>query len=383
MSLRPKSLSSSCIDTYLQCLMKFWYKYHTKEKELGDTTALRFGTTVHTAMEVLAKKLMTGVALDSALCESIANNELIAAATAQRIADPNMIKEAQEMVRARVNRHNPTYPIVAAELSFYKLGITTKRGVPLNGIIDLVQEMSPQVALIVDYKTSRMAKSPAEAKTDVQLSMYDLLMSKAYPQYQKTWLVLDFLRSEAVISDRTAEEREAYENWLDQLWITMGDQKPKDVVATINKYCPWCGYKHLCEAFKGVLEQDVKLTPVQSLTSNAEFTAEWTKAKALEKIAKERVAELKAWANNTVELEGVFKFEDDDSTVSWNQSSRTYYDLSMLLPHIPVQDLVRLASLKKEALLTYVNDERPDLKPLLDRAARIAPSGPRMTTKKK
>lgn len=383
MSLRPKSLSASGIETYLQCLLKFWYRYHTKEKELGDTTALRFGTTVHAALEALAKKMLTGAPLDAALCESVSKNELVAAAAAQRISDPAMIKEAQAMVMARMTRHNPTYPIVAAEFSFFKKGITTNRGVPLNGIIDLIQEMAPQVCLIVDYKTSRIAKTPEEAKTDVQLSMYDLLMSKVFPQYQKTWLVLDFLRSEAVISDRNIEERIAFENWLDQLWITMGDQKEKDVVATINKYCPWCGYKHLCHAFKGVLDNDVKLTPVESLTSSAEFTEEWKKAKALEKIAKARVAELKTWANNTVEMEGIFKFEDDESTVSWNQSSRTSYDISMLIPHIPIQDLTRLASFKNEAIVTYVNNERPDLKPLLDKAARTTPTGARMTTKKK
>jgi len=382
-NLRPRSLSPTCIEAFLQCTLKFWYRYHTKEPEVGDTTALRFGSAVHSALEAFAKKLQAGAVLDTDLCESIAQNEFMSAAAENRIIDPALIKEGQDMMRARYNRHNPTYPIVAVELNFSKMKMTTDKGVPINGIIDLVQEMTPDMALIVDYKTSRRAKTPSEAQSDVQLSMYDLLISKKYPKYSKVWLALEFLRSEAVISDRVVADRVSFERWLNELWVNMGDQHEKDVKPTINQYCPWCGYKHLCHAFKHVLDADIQLIPTASLDSTTVFTEEWKKAKALEKIASERILELKAWANNAVELEGLFKFEDDTSVLSWNQSSRTFYDAKTLLPHIPLDDLARIVSIKNEALLTYVNNERPDLKPVVDAATRSTVMGARITTRKK
>ena len=382
MSLRPRSLSPTCLDTYHQCLLKFWFRYHTKEQDLGDTEAMRFGSAVHGALEYLGRRLQFGEVLTAQLCEEAAI-KFVEYAARQRISNPDLIKEGQDLVRARLYRHNPNYPVKATELNFYQLKVTTDRGVPLNGIIDLVQEISPNTALIVDYKTSRKAKTLNEARIDTQLSMYDYMFSKTNPQYQQIWLALDFLRSEAVITERSLDERKNFEHQLNSIWIAMGDLSEKDVTPTINQYCPWCGYKHLCTAYKQVLDSDIKFTPVQSMTSEAEFTTEWKKIKAVEKIAKNRIAELKAWADSRVALDNRFKFEDDDSIVSWNQTSRTVYDASRVIPFIPPEDLHRLVSIKNDALETYIGVERPDLRAAIGSAALSTPGNARLTTRKK
>ena len=382
MSLRPKSLSPTAIDTFLTCNLKYWFRYFTKEVDLGDTTAMRFGSAVHHGLEALGKRLMTGEPLTAELCEEIAAMFPAMAAT-QKISAPELIKEGQDLIRARLYRHNPNYRVVATELSFLKYHVTTPKGVPLNGIIDLIQEITPQSVVVVDYKTSRMAKTLQEAKSDMQLSMYDYMYSKIQPQYQKIWLALDFVRSEPVISDRTIEERLSFENWLDGLWEALGDLKEKDVKPTINQFCPWCGFKHKCHGYQQVLNAQVETTPLQSLSSNAEFAEEWKKVKALEKIAKQRVMELKKWADTQVDMGNAFQFEGDDSIISWNQGSRTIYDAATVLPFIPTEDLPRIVSIKNDALETYVNTERPDLKVLIGSAARQTPQSPRMTTRKK
>jgi hypothetical protein len=382
MSLRPKSLSPTAIDTFLSCPLKFWFRYFTKEIDLGDTTAMRFGSAVHRALEELGKRLMMGAPLTAELCDEVAGRFPTYAA-AQKIGDPEMIKEGQDLVKARLYRHNPNYKVIATELSFLKHHLTTDKGVPLNGIIDLVQEMSPESVVVVDYKTSRRAKTLQEAKTDIQLSMYDLMFSKLYPKYQKIWLALDFVRSEPVITDRLIDERQTFEQWVNGLWEALGDLKEKDIKATINQYCPWCGFKHKCHSYKEVLEAKIAITPLQSLSSNSEFTEEWRRAKAIEKISKERIAELKKWADARVEMEGIFQFADDESVISWTQSSRTFYDVASIIPHIPAEDLPRLVTISNQAIENYVNTERPDLKPVIGAAARQNPSGARMTTRKK
>jgi RecB family exonuclease len=382
MSLRPRSLSPTCIDTYLQCLLKFWFRYHTKEQDLGESEPMRFGSAVHAALEDLGKRMQFGEGLSQSLCEEMAM-KFVEYAAGQRISNPELLKEGQDLVRARLYRHNPNYPVKATELNFYKLQVTTDRGVPLNGIIDLVQEMSPTTALIVDYKTSRKAKTLNEARSDTQLSMYDYMFSKTHPQYQQIWLALDFLRSEAVITERSLDERKNFEHWLNSVWEAMGKQTEKDVNPTINQYCPWCGYKHMCSAYKQVLDSDIKFTPIQSLVSEAEFTTEWKKIKAVEKIAKNRIFELKAWADSKVAMDNLFKFEDDDSIVSWKQTSRTVYDASRVIPFIPAEDLPRLVSIKNEALENYIGLERPDLRAAIGGAALSTPGGARMSTRKK
>jgi RecB family exonuclease len=379
--LQPYNLSATNIKMFVQCLLKYWFQYIKKEKGLEDSIQLRFGSTVHAAMEELGKRLQAGEPLTAELCEEVAQNVPKHAAENQ-IGDTELIKEGQQFVRDRLFRHNPNYRVVATEQNFMKRNLTTNTGVPLTGVIDLLLEMAPTTGLVLDYKTSRRADSIAEAKTDVQLSMYDLMISKVYPQYTYVWLVLDFLRSEPVISERSLVERQNFEAWLNQLWIKMGGMKEKDVYPSINEYCPWCKFKHLCTAYEDVLKKDLTVKPIMAIVTPEEFTQEWKLAKALEKIAAGRIDELKNWADSRVANEGVVKFEDDKTIVSWGQSSRKFYDSSKLVGHLPVGDLPRLINFKNAELENYANS-RPDLKPVIERAARTTPGAPRLTTRNK
>lgn len=379
--LRPWSLSPTCIKTFNQCLLKYWYQYIKKEKGLDDSIHLRFGTAVHSALEELGKRLQAGQLLTTELCEEIA--ELVPSIMAEnRIDDLELIKEAQQIVRDRYYKHNPSYRIVSTELSFYKAHVTTNKGVPLNGVIDLMMEIDPQTVIVLDYKTSRRADSAEEARSDVQLSMYDLMVSKCYPQYKHIWLVLDFLRSEWVLSERTEEERHNFETWVNALWLKMGQMTEADVVPTLNQYCPWCAYRHLCKEYESIFNEELTLVPTLALTTDEEFTEEWMKAKALEKAADNRIQELKRWADNKAAMEGKVQFTGETAVVSWGQGQRKYYDPKALVQHIPTEDLAKLINFKNKDVEDYAKT-RPDLRPLIERALRNNPGAPRITTRSK
>lgn len=379
--LRPWSLSPTCIKTFNQCLLKYWYQYIKKEKGLEDSIPLRFGTAVHSALEELGKRLKAGEPLSAELCEEIALT-MPAHAAQNQISDSVLIKEAQQFIRDRLYKHNPAYRIVDTELSFFKKKMTTDKGVPLNGVIDLFLEMDPKTCIVLDYKTSRRADSVEEAKVDIQLSMYDLLISKLYPQYQHIWLALDFVRSETVISDRTVEERQNFEAWLNELWFKMGQMTEKDVVPTVNQFCGWCKFKHLCKEYEALFKEDLKLRPTMAITAPEEFAEEWRLAKALEKAAKGRINELKDWADKKVAMDGTVQFEDDKTIVKWGQGSRNFYDPNALLAHIPQADLPRLISFKNGEVENFAGT-RPDLRPVIDRAKRTSPGAPRITMSNK
>lgn len=379
--LQPYNLSATNIKMFVQCLLKYWYQYVKREKGLEDSVQLRFGSAVHAALEEFGKRLQAGEPLTAQLCEEVALNFPKYAAENQ-VIDTELIKEGQQFIRDRIYKHNPTYRVVATEQNFMKKNLTTNTGVPLTGVIDLLMEMDPTTGLVVDYKTSRKADSIEEAKTDVQLSMYDLILSKTYPQYTHVWLVLDFLRSEAVISERTPVERANFEAWLNQLWVTMGSMSEKDVKPSINEYCPWCKYKHICKEYEALLKDDLHIKPIMAITTPEEFAAEWKFAKALEKVASGRIDELKNWADVKVAHDGIVKFEDKNTIVSWGQSSRKFYDPSKLIGHLPSTDLPRLINFKNQALEDYANT-RPDLKPVIERAVRSTPGAPRLTMRNK
>lgn len=380
--LRISSLSPSAISAWEQCILKFYYRYHTREKGVMDSLPLRYGSAVHSSMEDLGKRLMHGEPLTPQLCDEIAKDFVKYAAKAQ-ISDPELIEEGQQFIRDRIYRHNPNYRVVGVELRLKNFGITTDKGVPLNGIIDLALEMDGETGIVLDYKTSRMAQTIAEAKTDIQLSMYDLMYSKIKPHYKKIWLALEYLRSEIVISDRSLDERMAFEHWVNSLWEAMGDMQEKDVTASVNTYCGWCEFRHLCDEYKNIFNKAFQVKPMVAISDPKEFTEEWEKVKALEKAAKQRVAELKTWADNKVAMEGIVQFEGDKKVVSWTQGKRTFYDPKALISLVPLDDLPKIVSIKNEAVKKYVAHERPDLKAAVERAERVTPGAPRMTTKGK
>jgi RecB family exonuclease len=379
--LQPRILSATNMKMFMQCLLKFWFNYIKKEKSLDDSIHLRFGSAVHKAMENLGKRLLAGEPLTAELCEEIAQT-IPSLAAQYRISDPKMITEAQGFVRDRLYKHNPNYRIISTEMNMLKANLTTDRGVPLTGVIDLLMEMDPNTAVVLDYKTSRMADSVESAKSDIQLSLYSYMIHKLYPQYNHVWLVLDFLRSEPVISERDEIEMNNFEVWLNELWATMGRMTEKDVVPTINGYCPWCGYKHLCHEYASLFSDKVTLTPVIGITSPDEFTGAYIKAKALEKIIANRITELKEWSDRRVAYDGTVKFEDNTHIVSWGQGTRKYYDPTKVLPHLPMDELPKLVNLKNKELEEF-SGRRPDLKPIIERAMRTSPSAPRLTTRAK
>ena len=374
-------MSPTCIKTFNQCLLKYWYQYIKKEKGLEDSIPLRFGTAVHAALEELGRRLQAGEPLTAELCEEIALT-MPAHAAQNQIADSDLIKEGQQFIRDRIYKHNPNYKVISTEMSFFKKKMTTNKGVPLNGVIDLFLEMDPTTGIVLDYKTSRRADSAEEAKVDVQLSMYDLLISKLYPQYTHIWLALDFLRSETVISDRTPQERANFEEWINELWFKMGQMTEADVVPTVNSFCHWCKYKHLCKEYEALFKEDLKLKPTMAITTPEEFAEEWRLAKTLEKAAKGRIDELKGWADKKVAMDGTCQFEDDKTIVTWGQGSRKFYDPSALISQIPAADLPRLINFKNAALEDF-SHTRPDLRPIIERAARTSPGAPRITMRNK
>jgi len=380
--LRISHLSPSAIAAWEQCPLKYYYRYHTPEKGIVDSLAMRYGTAVHRAMEKLGKRLMNGEPLTPQLCDEIADF-FASDITKYQISDPLLIEEGQQFIRDRIHRHNPNYRVVGVELQFKKFGVVTNKKVPLNGIVDLALEMDTKTAIVLDYKTSRKAQTISEAKTDMQLSMYDFMFSKVRPQYEKIWLALDYLRNEIVITDRSPEERAAFEQWINSLWETLGDTKEKDVEPNINEFCAWCEYRHLCPAYKDLLTKDFQIKPTVSLSDPKEFAEEWEKVKALETAAKQRIAELKSWADNRVAMDGTTQFEGDKKIVSWSQGRRKFYDPKALVSLVPLNDLPKLITIKNEAVKKYMSHDRPDLKAAIESAERVSPGSPRMVTKNK
>ena len=130
------------------------------------------------------------------------------------------------------------------------IDISTAEGVPLVGAIDKVEEIDEDTLLIVDYKTSKTAPTPDQLRTDVQLSIYDLVAQQLWPGYKRIILSLDLLKSDVVYTYRTADERAEFEKYLTVIHNEMVKFTKKDAKADLNIFCPWCDYKDYCDKYE-------------------------------------------------------------------------------------------------------------------------------------
>lgn len=370
---RLKRLSASSIQTYLQCLLKYYYTYFSKEEPIEDRTAMNFGTAVHYGLEHIGKEIMAGRPLTASLCDEAISHFLTKCA-ALKIENSSLINEGTELIKDRLNKHNTNYKIIAVEHRFKD--ITTDGGTPLGGYADLILEVNPDTALVVDYKTSKMAKTQQEVDTDIQLSLYDYMFHKQFPQYSDVWLALDFVKQKTVLSRRTEDFRDYFGEYLDRLYAEMGNLKKVDLQPKVNKFCNWCGYKHLCPAYANIVKKKFEITPLEALNED-NFVEEWHRLSESIKILEGRKKELKEWATSKIIDSGVNSFGD---AVYTQQKESVKYDIDKITPYVNKEELAQFVTIKKSNFEKFIT-ERPELREVLDYAISYSYSAPYLVVK--
>jgi RecB family exonuclease len=163
--------------------------------------------------------------------------------------------EGKELVKKRLNKFLTGKKLLGLETKFGfwtddSIDVTTSAGVPLMGAIDKIEEYNKDTLLIIDYKTSKTAPTPDQLRTDMQLSIYDIVARKLWPQYNNVVLALDLLKSDLVFTYRTEEARQETESYLKKIYDGMLSLKAEEVKASLNMFCPWCDYKDYCDTYQ-------------------------------------------------------------------------------------------------------------------------------------
>ena len=333
---RLNSLSATAIQTYFQCKQKYYFQYFSKELPIRDEEPLHFGTAVHHGLEYMGIELMEGKELSKELCER-AIEKFISKCVELGISNKTRLNDGREMILNRMNIHNTNYRIIEVEHKFKK--IKTDNGTPLSGFADLILEPTPETAIIVDYKTSKVAKTPAELSDDVQLSLYDYMFRKEYPTYQYVWLILDFLRFKPVTTSRTNVERQQFGYFLDELWREMGQLKKADLKPTVNRFCAWCGWKHLCDAYSDVLKKKFVIKSIEAMELD-DVIEEWENILSIEKIISERKSELKGRIVKEMDDTEQEELEGSEKIVYSSQKETVNYDINKVLPYIDINAFI-------------------------------------------
>lgn len=378
-------VSATRINSFLSCKQKYWFNYNEKLPKLSNP-AFKLGLAVHESLELAGniwkqKEKFTKTDINKVLKKY---DEI---SIREGIEDMAVHAEGKDLVRKRLKKFLTGRKILDLEIKFGFWGkdggmdVKSDLGVPLIGAIDKVEEYDDDTILIIDYKTSKTAPTAIQMRTDIQLSLYDLVARKLYPQYSRVILSLDLLKSDVLYTYRTDHERKEFEKYLKSVYDAMLSLKAEDVRASLNMFCPWCDYKDYCTTYQRACKKaDYEFLPTVNY-DDQKLVAEWESVKAVKKILESRERELgmimmEKIRRNSENLKG------EDSEIYVRQNSSTNYDLETVYQAVPPDDFAGLVNLNKKAVKTYL-DLNPAVKDQISETATTNYTTPFLASRKK
>ena len=378
-------LSATRIETFLSCKQKYWFNYNDKLPKLSNPS-FKLGLAVHESLELAGRIWKEKEKFSKADIDSVMDR-YDEVSIREGIEDLVVHREGKDLVKKRLNSFLTGEKVLDLEIKFGFWGedggmqITSKYGVPLIGAIDKVEEYDEDTVLIIDYKTSKTAPTGPQMRSNVQLSLYDLVARQLYPGYKRVVLSLDLLKSDMLYTYRTDTEREEFELYLKAIYKAMLELKVKDAKASLNMFCPWCSYKDYCSTYQEACKKsDYEFLPSMQLTET-QLVDEWESVKSVKKILESREREL-----GMIMMEKIRRasknLSGESKEIYIRQNSSTTYDLSTVHDVTPPEDFPSLVNLNKKAVKTYL-DLNPAVKDLVSSTSTTNYTSPFLAARKK
>ena len=379
---REIKLSATRINTFLSCKQKYWFSYIEHLPKVANP-AFKLGTACHEALE-FAGIIWKEKGKFSKIDTKKIMEKYDAISIREGITEMTIHKEGKDLVRKRLNNFIAGKKVIDLEFKFgfgkETKAVTTDDGIPLIGAIDKIEEIDQDTLLIVDYKTSKTAPTTDQIKGDLQLSIYDLVAHKIWPQYKRIILSLDFLKSDILYTYRTEEERKEFSDYLTQVYNQMINLKEENVKANLNIFCPWCDFKEYCPTYqKACKKSKYEFLPIMKYTDD-QLVSEWSTVKSTKKILEIRERELGQVIMEKIKRDSK-NLAYDAGEVYIRQSSRTSYDVDTILKVIPVKELDKVVSINKNRIEKYM-DNNPAVKATISETAITNYSSPFLALKK-
>ena len=170
-------LSPTSIDTYMQCPLKFKFRYVLRVPS-ENGTVLTMGSVMHIVTEQMTKMEIKGLEpTEEIALQILAKNWNQFAYLKQRTKEDDDKKSSHEMIQTYLKwvRDNKNRP-VDVEVKFNMM----INGALVSGKIDRVEEMPDGRYEVIDYKTGRAKMNKNSIKDDIQMNMYALGVEKLY-----------------------------------------------------------------------------------------------------------------------------------------------------------------------------------------------------------
>jgi len=266
--------SHSKLSAFESCPRKYKFKYIDKIKVEGyDTIEAFLGSRVHEALERLYRDvLMTRIPTEQDTLRFFDDGWERNWHSGVEIVRKEYSAEdyrnlGRSCLRSFYERYHPfdqdrtlgleesiTFPLIEPPGRGEKTS-----PVYIRGYIDRLA-LTPEGAIeIQDYKTSRHLPSQIDLDADRQLALYQIAVTKRFPEAEKIRLVWHYLvYDQKLVSTRTSEDLEVLKR--ETLELINEIESQTEFAPTESALCNWCEYIDICPAHRHLFEVE-KLPP--------------------------------------------------------------------------------------------------------------------------
>ena len=263
MQIPDKHISFSRLELVTQCPAKYKHRYILNSKPRPDPSSPAvLGSIVHKTLE-LAFRELKNEGFNGLLLQ---RKDIFLKHLKSVIQDGNhpleLFLQAQQIVKDFADNETcHSEKIIAIEQQFV-FEPDTLGEITILGYIDRIDRLDSKTIQIVDYKTSRMLYTAEELRQSLQASIYIMAAREMFPNAENIEMRFHMLRHG--IQQRTSRTEEDLAEAKEYI-LLVNEQIRRieggdEALAVLNKYCPWCEYRHFCDVYKDACENDHPLT---------------------------------------------------------------------------------------------------------------------------
>ena len=195
----PEYISASRINLYMQCSLKYKFRYIDKLPVSFKSSGLAFGSAVHSALDWLHRERMNGNGASLERLYKIIEADWYAQKLELDIRFKDGEDEERLVLLAKeilgLYFHEPANEIKGAEIPFTVPIINPSTGekleVNLEGFMDLIEKDGT----IVEFKTSQQTMSLEDVINSIQLTAYSYAYEVLYQKPPKVLRVVNFVKN--------------------------------------------------------------------------------------------------------------------------------------------------------------------------------------------
>lgn len=237
----PLTLSPSAVSNYRSCPQQYLFSRSWSLKE-GPKAVLSFGSVMHTTIKRFIDQLRKGVKLPFEEVARIFETEWSSAGFEDNYQEQGYKQDGLEQLRAFHAGILEALPKVLEQEKSFELPL--ENNVTIIGRMDQVNSLGRNDVEIIDYKTGK-PKKDAEAKKDLQLSLYALAAKEIF-EWNPVRLVFHYLQTNQtqVTTRDTKQLDEAQKIVLE----AAADIRAGEFPPNPGFICRNCAYKPICPA---------------------------------------------------------------------------------------------------------------------------------------